>query len=328
VSVAVLVGCGASKAPVSPAETQAASASASAAPSASSAPVPGPSASAASPGASSGAPDAANAPTVFRCATEQRPVGLRVEERFATRAIPIDVNGQEVGAMELADATNVYTLKSLAYEGPFLNRVEVVLQSHVFAPGAASFPEQDRWQKALTGGWLKLTQPFVIERHAEVWCFAERKCPAAGSPEREFLGALGAIVVMMMPLEKLQARFDRQPSDGTLTLDWSDTAAEMVGEKNAPKLLARQVGTGIPAKLEVTSERSNVVVKSAATASTKLPRKSSKAAKLVTVDRFTVDRDCRLRELELTIAADYSLVPNTKSAIRMVQFHGRKLTPE
>jgi hypothetical protein len=33
-------------------------------------------------------------------------VALRVEERFALCTIPIDVNGQEVGAMELLEAKN------------------------------------------------------------------------------------------------------------------------------------------------------------------------------------------------------------------------------
>ena len=253
---------------------------------------------------------------------------LRVEERFTLRTIPIDVEGREVGAMELLDATNVYTLQALAFEGRFMNRVEGVLESHAFAPGARSFPESDPWQKALTGGWLTLARPFVVERHGDVWCFVGRKCPTTGSPEYEFLGALGMTVVMMMPLEKLQAQFEGKQSDGTLTLDWSDTASAMVGEKSAPKLVARQIGTGIPAKLEVTSGRHDVSVKGAAVAGVKVPKKSAKASQLVTIDRFTVNHDCRLLDLELTVAADYTLIPGTKSAFRMLQIHGRTLSYE
>jgi hypothetical protein len=264
----------------------------------------------------------------FRCATEQRPVALQVEERFALRTIPIDINSQIVGAFDLLDAKNVYSLKSLAHEGRRMNRVELVLHSHTFAPNATSFSDQDPWQKALAGGWLKLAQPTIIERHGEDWCFAARKCPAPASPEYQFLEALGAVVVTMMPLEKLQAQLDHKPSDGTLSLEYTDTAAFMAGEKNAPKLQARQLGSGFPASFELRSERRNVSVRSAATSAVKLPKKSSKAAKLETVDRLTIDRDCRLRNVDLTIAADYSLVPNTPSAIRMLQIHEQKLTPQ
>jgi len=253
-------------------------------------------------------------------------VGLRVEERFALRTIPIDVDGQEVSAMDLLDAKNVYTLKSLAHEGRRLNRVELVLQSHAFAPSAVTFSEQDPWQKALTGGWLTLARPFVIERHDETWCFVGRRCPARGSPEQQFLDTLGNVAVLMMPLEKLQPQLDQKPSDGTLSLEYSDTAGVLSGEKNAPKLQARQVGSGMPAKFELTSQRRNVSVQSAA--ALKPPKKSSKAAKLEISDRFTVDRDCRVRAIEQTIAAEYALVPNTKSAIRMLQIHERMLTVE
>lgn len=255
-------------------------------------------------------------------------MALRVEERFALRTIPIDIHGQEVGAIDLVDAKNVYTLTSLAHEGRRLNRVEIVLHSHAFAPNATSFSSQDPWQKALTGGWLKLAQPSVIERHGENWCFVARKCPAAASAEHQFLDALGAIVVTMMPLEKLQAQLDHKPSDGTLSLEYADTAAFMVGEKNAPMLRARQLGSGIPASFEVRSERRNVSIRSAATSAVKLPKKSSKASKLETLDRVTVDRDCRLRQIDLTIVAEFSLIPNTKSAIRMLQIHERTLTPQ
>jgi len=72
--------------------------------------------------------------------------------------------------MELLDAKNVYTLTSLAFEGRLLNRVQVVLQSHAFAPNAVALSDQDPWQRALTGGWLTLAQPFVIERHGADWC--------------------------------------------------------------------------------------------------------------------------------------------------------------
>ncbi len=253
-------------------------------------------------------------------------MAIQVEERFALRTIPIDINGQELGAMGLVDAKNVYSLKALSYEGRRMNRVEVMLQSHTFAPNAASFSEQDPWQKALAGGWLELGQPSIIERHGEDWCFVARKCPAPASAEYQFLDALGSIVVMMMPLEKLQTQLDHKQSDGTLSLEYADTAAFMVGEKNAPKLQARQLGSGIPAQFELRSERRDVSVRSAATSSVKLPKKSSKASRLETVDRLTVDRDCRIRNIDLTVSADYSLVPNTPSAIRMQQIHERKLS--
>lgn len=53
-----------------------------------------------------------------------------------------------------------------------------------------------------------------------------------------------------------------------------------------------------------------------------------KASKIETLDRVTVDRDCRLRRIDPTIVAEFSLVPNTKSAIRMLQIHERTLTPQ
>lgn len=325
-SVALLLACGTKPAAVSPPTQQSASAlpSTHAAASASSAPPPASSASAAPPAVAAGLKTGSAGE--FHCASEQRPVGLRVEERFVLRTIPIDINGQELGAMEMVDAKNVYTLKSLAHEGRRSNRVQVVLHSHALAPGATAFAEQDPWQKALTGGWLGLTRPFELERHAEAWCITGRKCPAPGSSEHRFLATLGAVVVLMMPLEKLQAQLDQKPSDGTLSLEYSDTAGELSGEKTPPKLQAHQLGSGLPAKFELTSERRNVSLQSAA--AVKLPMRSAKATKLETSDRFTVDRECRLREIAQTIAAEYTLVPNTKSAIRFVQIHERTLTVE
>lgn len=263
--------------------------------------------------------------SAFHCDTEQRPIALRVvADRTVTTSV-LDARGQQTAVISLIETSDVFVLAPIAFEGRRQNRVTITLEQHREGPPAGAFNDLQPWQAALRHGWVTLRQPFVIERHAAEWCIAGRACPKPASKEGQLLSAIAAAADTMMPLEKLQTALDGRTSDGSLSLPFADMAGHVAGDEDSGQVSGRQVGAGIPATFEATSERQRA-----------RPVPATKAGKtgavpqierVRAVDRITIDGQCRLREMVSIITKAFSLVPGTPGSLLVIQTDRHRLDP-
>jgi hypothetical protein len=177
----------------------------------------------------------------FRCDHPEPDARVRVEAVFTTEFGGIDAKGADVPTAPAEDFASYEVLRLGVVNGA--ERARIVLED---ARNGGLSLSQNAWTQALAKGWVKVREPFAIERRGDGWCAVEGdRCNLQDKERSRFADSLGMTVDLLALRSELSKNLDGKISGGDLALMLPDLVARRLQLK--PQSTAKLQKAGVPA---------------------------------------------------------------------------------